>query len=445
MLGTDAGRRAGWVWGLLVLVGVLQLVALWSPLRVNPDAHAMLARAMEINGSTAVTGVTSPHPPVAPGIYALMDRVGVATPVGFVLFNAVCVCVGTGMWAGVVRRSWGEMRWWWVWVFTLLGWALVKHFAIPLTELPYLALSGTAIWMMVRGEEGSGWWWVGAAVMAGAATATRSIGVALALPFIWKGVAWGEGLSRRRAAGSDVGRWIYLGTMVLAAGAGCVVAQTRYFKECVERYRENGVVAQGMDAMGRRLEEIAQMAANLPLRGPGRFWYGCVVVLGAVVVARLVICRMRIGGKVTPTDLYLLGYAAVLFFWPYGGDARFWIPVLSPLVAIAIRGEWLAAERSGGLREVRGAILVAVGCFYVMCGVAALLYSARLSVDADHFPDRFGNLQMQVTYREAWRWPRVRADDPRAGLEPDEKMVEVIRHFDRRHALERPVPVEAGH
>jgi hypothetical protein len=98
-----------------------------------------------------------------------------------------------------------------------------------------------------------------------------------------------------------------------------------------------------------------------------------------------------------PIEVFLCGYAAVLFVWPYY-DARFWLPAIPLLFAFAA----VSVER---LMRVRLApqLVAAYVVLFALLGAGAIAYSSRVTFAGAKFPDVYGDDTLRSTYCVAFR------------------------------------------
>jgi hypothetical protein len=277
-------------------------------------------------------------------------------------------------------------------VLTLLCWVIVKHATLPLSDVPYfgfaMACLATLTWSIdqapLRRTIGIG---IGVILMI-AAILVRTVGIALVPAVVlsclprsgWENL---PGWFRRHPARSV----LFLALLMVAAAAGCVmVTQTRYFKEMNAEWCGWGELAR------IRLEDWGELVFNTSMAKLPRSLQTIVCVAGAVgalVVSWGAARRTRLD----ILDLYTLSYAGILVVWPYR-DARFWLPIFPILAAYS----WLAYQRLADRKWIRRAAGAYVAAFCLM-GCVALIYSSRISLSGDRFPDLYGGGIYRDTYR----------------------------------------------
>jgi hypothetical protein len=100
---------------------------------------------------------------------------------------------------------------------------------------------------------------------------------------------------------------------------------------------------------------------------------------------------MLVRKGIDPTDVYVLSYLCIMFGWPYM-DSRFWLPVIPILLAY-----WMIGFNHK-IKAWRGFLARCFICWYFLTGLSALVYSSRISLSADRFPDRYGDGNLRSTY-----------------------------------------------
>jgi hypothetical protein len=128
---------------LLVLAYAVQL---HSPLRLNTDSVVILRLTAKLtDGKPYLLNGSRPVYPIGvPFTYSLMERTGIASAFGFGFFNLLClgvavaatsvICIRLGLTARVAAG---------IVLISFSSFVLIKHSVIPLTDIPYLAISLT--------------------------------------------------------------------------------------------------------------------------------------------------------------------------------------------------------------------------------------------------------------------------------------------------------------
>jgi hypothetical protein len=383
---------------LLLLLAIGFLLQLNSPLRLNNDAIVLLSMGDSAahNSGFLNRGQATVFPPGYPAILAFLLKTGFAHPWVIVGLNVIFLVIGLlAVHALLVRRLFQDRTV--VLVICsifLLSFVVIKHFTLPLTDVPFfccsmccLSLLGAAI------HQGSSLRFftlvLSAWLLALAAIAVRRVGLAL-LPALIFMLATSPLFRLMLKRASLASRLAFLAAALLACLATAqVVRKTSTlsdFNIATQRVKTSELVAR---VFSYRLTELGELFANFPSwKTPEKLrfvtpWIGLFALL--LFLYGLLSKRAQIG----PTEVFLVGYTAILFTWPYN-DARFWLPVLPLLAAYCA----LAVQR---LRLP--AVLVATYCVvFAILGFGALGYSTRISFAGSKFPDKFGDGHLRSTY-----------------------------------------------
>jgi 4-amino-4-deoxy-L-arabinose transferase-like glycosyltransferase len=422
------------LWCSLAGLTVLYVAQVLTPLRLVNDANALLGLAESLNAGQGLRleGQTSHYPPGFPIILALLMKTGTASSFAFVMTNLAFTLMAVASSCVIWRHAFdfGRRGLLVLSSLTLLSWPLIKHLTVPLTDVPFLGFSTLALALMVLSttRAGARRWSVltAAAASCACAISIRTAGVVL-LPPLAVACAFTSGQRERLTAYLWDRRraviWIGLGFVAVGTVAAWLITRTLYFKEATAEYAHVGWGNMLGNILRWRVREIGELILNLPgARVPARLLVGVMVVGGAGLAALIFSwhqCRTRLG----VVRLYLACYVGMLFVWPYQ-DPRFWIPVVPLLLGLA--GQ--LATQVGRNLPAR-AMLWGTGAVYATFGLVALLYSTRLSLSGDNFPNLFGLPETKATYRFAFTG-RPEYDTP----EVDHRMLRMLRRYEPRAA-----------
>ena len=178
--------------GLLLLLMFLFVLQVFSPLRLNTDAVALLSigdSAAHGGGFYSEEGV---FPPGYPALLALLMKAGLGHPWAIVGMNLVFLSVGLFATYSLLIRDFFENKTVVLIIcsFFLLSFVVVKHFPIPLTDVPFFCCSMCCLAAMSRTTK-TEWGWrflilaVAAWSLALVAITVRRVGVALVPPLIF--------------------------------------------------------------------------------------------------------------------------------------------------------------------------------------------------------------------------------------------------------------------
>lgn len=424
---------------LLLCLSAGYLLQLRTPLRLNSDAKRYVAVAASLADGMGFRYLAepSPFPPGQPLVLAALMKAGICRSIVIVAINLVLLAVGLSVAFRIIRQLEPQRPWiaWFTSVWFLAFWAVVKHSTLPISEPLYFALSTASLALIIRAsataDHAGHWKWLAlAAVLALAATETRTIGIALAPALIVAALP-----VRAQRMSVRTGILFAIGALLVVALAAAIALSTRYVREMLERYTAMGGGGVGKFLALSRLGEFGEMVFNVPItRAPARL-SGLFYVVGAAALLLFLaalLLHLRRAGR-SALGIYLLGYTAIMAVWPYKLDVRFWIPVAPFIVALVIgmlcdRAPWL------GRRPWLLAPLAYAGLFLVL-GIAALGYSARLSWSGREFANRYGKDEMRDVYRAAFF-----DQPPPAPLNEEEQhALQMLRRFEP--LAHEPTPV----
>jgi hypothetical protein len=395
---------------LLLCLSVGYLLQLPTPLRLNSDARRYIAVAASLADGMGLRylGQPSPFPPVEPIVLAALMKAGMCRSIVIVAINLALLATGLWITFAIIRHIEPQRPWiaWLTTVWFLSFWAVVKHSTLPGSELLYLVLSTASLLLTIRASRighgpGRCKWLALAALLALAATETRTIGIALAPALIVAALP-----ARTQRMSLRTGLVFAAGALVVLALATALALSTRYVREMFERYAAlgGGRVVRALALW--RLGEFGEMVFNVPItRAPASAAWLFYVAGGAAMLLYLValihhLRRASQQGRPLALGIYLLGYTTIMAVWPYSLDVRFWIPVAPFVVALVIG---FLADRAPQLGRWPW-VLAPAGywCLFLLLGLAALGYSARLSWSGREFANRYGMEEMRDVYRAAF-------------------------------------------
>jgi hypothetical protein len=384
---------------LLALFAVcfLYLLQMWSPLRLNGDSVELLSIASSAADGHGFVyqGEKTRYPPGYPAIVACLDRAGLARPWTLVGLNAMFLFLALACTNYVafhhfkLNANWCQATL----LFTALSFALIKHFPLTLTDIPFFGTGMAAVALTVRAENelGRGYyaWWAAALVTSLFSMLIRPTAIALFPCLLWSlGVKLGVGkllLSNRK---------ILFGCAALTVVLACVTAvlllPTIYVRGALLVFAHEGI-GRGIRATLRyRMEEIGELILNAPISKLGRasplIWLAAFV---GIAILAMIARRCKLRG----VEVYLASYLFIVLIWPYG-DARFWVPVL-PL----IYAEVFSLAQPWTLMGWKKSAAIAYSGAYTLMGLAALAYSTWITFSGPNFPARYGDGNLRPTYQ----------------------------------------------
>ena len=385
----------------LLLVGIAYVLQLRTPLRLQIDSVVLMSEAESVANGTGFLdgGVKTPFPPGYPAVLALLLKLGLAHPPVLVAFNLLLLGLGLAVLPKLLEGPLSQPRDVALQIMCafLLAFALIKHSAMPLTDVPFFGLSTACVAILTRAEEQPlGKQFLLTLFAAGAvflaAISLRMVGVALVPAFVWLGLSRRE--LRQILPRSRKAKVIGLIAAVLIL---LPIGLFRVWSYTTEVYRvaAKGTTPSAMAraAMHDHALELGQLVVNVPYRYlPERLRITpiCVVGLGLIIAVSAGLAR-RIR-RLRCIDVYFIVYACIILVWPYI-DPRFWVPVLPLIMTYARIGvtSWLRSERWTPL-------LTAFKIAFAFTGMVALVYTVRLSLAGPEFPDRYATGPLRATY-----------------------------------------------
>jgi hypothetical protein len=377
---------------VLLVLGIVYLVQAATPLRLNNDAQIYLSLAESVAGGHGLLYHDQPthYPPLLPILYAGLIRLHLADSCTFVLVN----CAFLAMAVAVLRSPMMAC-------FVLLCSGVIKHVTLPVSDVMFMGLSMLCLWLAVLSARQRQWpLLVMALNLAVAATATRTIGVALFPAILYP---WLREIPRAI-------RWLLLGVGVIVVGL-FVLPRLAYTRELIVAYGILGFGHAVCYSVHERLTELGLLAINFPSAHGSGFLIQLLWIVGAIVLAIIVCAGWRRRRAMGPADIYLICYAAIMFVWPYPGDVRFWLPVLPLLM------DWVASVIP---RKAIAMYLIP----WTLIGLAFLAASTRQSLAGRDFDQFYGNDAYKASYRIAV--DRARPGDESAA---DPEMVDLLGRY----------------
>jgi hypothetical protein len=379
----------------IVAISAIYLAQLWTPLRLNGDAIVLLSIASSAADGHGYLdhGVKTHYPPGYPAMVVVLDRLELASSSSLVGLNAAFLFLGYISAYYIARQYYTLDRRWrrLSMLFGLLSFALIKHFTLPLTDIPFLGLSLLSLAMLVRAESQEKLHyalWVTACILAVATVFVRPVGIALFPALAWSLIQH-AGLvrtirSRPRLLISSCAL-----VAIFGAIAGVILLHTKYVQEALVGIRSQGISVVLWKLVAFRIREAGELAINLPASKLGGLSLA-VEIIGIVAIA-WVVFTLR-AARLGSVEIYFAAYAAIFVIWPYG-DARFWVPVV-PILSAGL----IAASRPWEFAYWKKVAAAGYLCAYVLAGILALAYSTWITFSGPRFADRYGDAHLRPTY-----------------------------------------------
>ncbi len=371
--------------GLLLLLAICFVLQIFSPLRLNTDATVLLSMGESAaqGGGFSDGGQKTVFPPGYPTLLAILLREGLAHSWVIIGLNVVFLSVGLFAAYSLLIREFFEDQAVVLMIcsFFLLSYVVVKHFTIPLTDVPFFCISMSCIAVTSQTTNMDSNWrfaiLTGTAwLLAVTAITVRSIGVALLPPLVFTLVSSPPFKLLLERLSLRTKMVVVMIAVFVGAGSAYVFENTSYWRIFISNAKKANL-SLILQIVSYRLRELGEMFGNFPTtKMPAKLhvvvpWMG--LFLFVLILFGLATKRRRIG----PAEVFLVCYIGILFVWPYY-DARFWLPVIPLLIAYSV----LAVK---SLRFPKG--VVAIYCIvFATLGFGAIAYSTRISFAGSQFP-----------------------------------------------------------
>ena len=411
--------------GLLLLLAICFALQIFSPLRLNTDAIVLLSMGDSAahNGDFLDSGQKTVFPPGYPALLAILVKLRLAHPWVIVGLNMVFLSIGLFASYSLLIRQFFEDRAVVLMIcsFFLLSYVVVKHFPIPLTDVPFFCCSMCCLSVMSQTTNmDSNWRFViltGAAwLLAVAAITVRRVGVALVPPLIFVIVCSSQFKSLLKHFSLHTKLIIGVLSVFVGIGTMHVVAKTSSLSDFISVAKKSKISSLILQILSYRFTEFGELFGNFPMTKMPAKLHVMVPWMGLLLFLLTLFGLATKRRKISPSEVFLVCYMGILFVWPYY-DARFWLPVIPLLIAYSV----LAVK---SLRFSKAVITIYCITFATL-GFGAIAYSTRISFAGSKFPDRYGDGSLRPTYCAAF-------DSCRDGGDPnkvDAKALRLLREY----------------
>jgi hypothetical protein len=410
---------------LLALLAICFVLQAFSPLRLNPDAIALLSVGESVAHGRGFfdSGKMTVFPPGYPALLAVLLRAGLAHPWVIVGLNVVFLSAGLLATYSLLIHDFfaDKASVLIVCSFFLLSFVVIKHVTLPLTDVPFFACSMCCLALMNQSTKSDSHWRfvflaVTAWLLALAAIAVRRIGVALVPPLVFMIVCSPQFKSLLKRSFLSITLVIILVIVFVGAGTTQVIAKASTLSDFIKVAGNSRVSALILQTLSYRFTELGELFDNFPISmTPTNLlvmvpWAGGVLFL--LTLFGFATKRRAIG----PIEVFLVCYMGILFAWPFQ-DPRFWLPVVPLLIAYSV----LAVSNP---RFPKGVVTI-YGIIFAAFGFFAIAYSTRISFAGSRFPDRYLDGRMRSTYCAAIQSCRDGADSNKV----DAKALRLLREY----------------
>ena len=399
---------AGQRWAVLIGAFVFStyIIQVFSPLRLNADAVTLLNLTAKLTDGQPylIRGARPVFPVGVPLLFSTMERLGAATPVGFAVLNLACLGVAAFA-AWVICRTFrlSHASTGIVLIVSFSSFVLFKHSVLPLTDIPYMAISLACLAVLEVSRQQAGIRWAGmfaaSLALVAASIAARRVGIALIPAALYAVGSPQRSIALLYSRGSRARAWWVIGASLLIVAA-FFASRLAYIPDF---YQPNvGHVLE------MRMQDFGELFLNVPASQLGRLHWA-VYAAGPILLGLLLLGFYRERRDLRVSHVYLLAYMAILFVWPYV-DARFWIPVLPLLAIVILQGFRPFASSKPAMCGVLGYLII-----YGFMSLASAAYTTRITFAGDRFPQLYGSGSLREAYLSAWSGSATTGD---AALDP---------------------------
>jgi len=411
--------------GLLLLLAICFVLQAFSPLRLNTDAIVLLSMGDSAahGGGFLDSGQKTVFPLGYPALLAILLRLGIAHSWVIVGLNLVFLSLGLFAAYSLLICQFFEDRALVLVIcsFFLLSYVVVKHFTIPLTDVPFFCCSMCCLAVMSHTTKVDSNWLFGmlagiAWLLAFAAITVRTIGVALFPPLLVMLVSSSQFKLLLERLSLRTKRIVVTVAVFVGAGTTYLLANTSYSRILIGVAKKPNISTLILEVLSYRLRELGELFGNFPMTKMPAKLHVVVPWLGLLLLLLIVIGLATKRRKISPTEVFMVCYLGILFVWPYY-DARFWLPVIPLLIAYAV----LAVN---SLRFPR--VVVTIYCIlFAALGFGAIAYTSRISFAGSKFPDEYGDGYLRPTYCAAFQSCRDGGDTNKV----DAKVLRLLREY----------------
>jgi len=360
--------------GLGLLVLLLFLLQLASPIRINFDSTIMLllADTHAQGGGFLFRGEPTVIPPGYPWILSQLFRWHLASPFAILLVNYLSLAVGLVAMNGLLASHfsrWGRLL---LLTGATLSFPLIKHITIVCNEFVFIGMLFPALWLLDQAWRNQSFRSLLAAwCLTFGVIAMRRPGLMFLAPlglvtaWLW----W-----RKRS-------WAFLMFPLLLAGMAWFVKANYTLADYTKPATDFVLVLQS------RFSELGQIAINLPAGQLPFLPPALLLTTGGLFFGLVGLGLWRMRAEAGPAEVFFLAYTVMMFTWTYT-DVRFWIPV-TPLVVVYV---WRSLEK------FPRPLTLGICICWCLIGLAALVFSSRVTFSGDRFPEVYAGGNLRVAY-----------------------------------------------
>jgi hypothetical protein len=410
---------------LLLLLTLCYVLQVFTPLRLNNDAIALLSMGESAarGGGFLDDGQKTVFPSGYPALLAVLLKAGFAHP--WVIVGLNMVFLSTGLFAAYIllTREFFEDKAVVLLIcsFFLLSYVVVKHSTLPLSDVPFFCCSMCCLAVMSRARGiDSNWRFIVLVGIAGllalAAMTVRTIGGALFPALVFMIASSPQSASLLKVLPVRTKLIVAAAGALVGGGATLLLARTPYWGYFVGGVQKRSVSAWMLHILSSWLAHLGELFGNFPISKLPTKLHVIVPWMGSLLFLLLLLGLATKRKKVSPTEVFMVCYMGAVFLYPFS-DARYWLPVIPLQIAYVI-----FATKS--LRCPKA--LITMYCIvYATLGLGVIAYSTRITFAGSRFPDRYGDGNLRPTYCAAFQSCRDSGDSSRV----DAKVLRLLQEY----------------
>jgi hypothetical protein len=368
-------------------------------------------------------GQKTVFPPGYPALLAVLLRLSFAHPWVIVSLNLIFLSTGLIAAYSLLIREFFEDKSEVLIIcsFFLLSYVVVKHFTIPLSDVPFFCLSMCCLATMshARNTDSSLRFVilvVAAWLLAVAAITMRRVGVTLIPPLVFMIVRSSQFKLMLKRLSLSTKLVIVMVPVFASVGTLYVVTKTATLSDFIGVAKNLNMSALVLRILSYRLTELGELLGNFPLSKTPTKLHAIVPWIGLLLLLVTLFGLATKRTKISPTEVFLVCYMGVLIAWPFR-DARFWLPVIPLLIAYTVLG-------AKSLRFPK-AVITMYCIAYATLGFGVIAYSTRITFSGCRFPDRYGDGALRPTYYASFESCPDRGDPNKV----DAKVLRLLQEY----------------
>lgn len=412
---------------LLLLISVAYIAQIASPLRLINDGIDYLSQAssaLDGHGFVLRDGTQSMRPPGYPALVYVLGKLGIANSWTIVALNCFLLAIGSYASYFALRRSLelSDNSTKLICLLSLLSFLMVRNVTYPLSDISFFGASAACLLVLLKTETQPGTRRLQLLLLLAPllffCIKLRTIGVVLVPAFVWAALGGIVGAKHIYPVLRRYSVAVLCALMLIAIFVGKAFLDSRYMHFNAPIFQRQGVVQSVISDLKYQTSEWGEMAVNAPASKLPRTVLTPMRIVGAISIGVFVLGIWARRSQPDSLLIYVIGFACIVFPYPWF-DTRLWLPILPFVLGYVLLGlKRLLSTR------VLHIFLPTYCCVYCVLGVAAFIYSTRLTYSGPRFPDLFGDGKLRGTYKVAFQ------GEKRSDVDAD--ALYLLRRYDKR-------------